>query len=316
MSAETETAEEETPPPTLTEAVAAMTADERGEDAESDTTTVEDATAKTEPKPSAGQYQATARRAARESRKLDRVRADLDAKERGAALAAQERAELEEARALAKLAKDDPAAYAEKTGLDIDRMTSTWLANGKPDAKVSALEKRLDAEKAEREEAAKDSEAVSTRARIDATERTFVKLLEEKADEYPAIADMDAGELFDGGNGPAYRVAREIKAEMDRLGYAATTFPTDDQIMAELNAREALKIEKRAARLGYARGEAPASKPRPAASGKTIQGSATRQRAAVPPPEANFNRAMTSADRATAIAEELAKESRRTASGR
>ena len=322
MSDEKETPENEDDSPlTLTEAVAALSDEERGVDPDAVETPEAPAKeaaerpAKTDPT----RYQIAGRRGARELRKLERAAKDLEAREKAAALAAQERAELEEARALAKLQREDPAAFAEKTGLDIDRMTTSWLEKTKPDAKLSALEKRLDAEKAEREKSGETARAAETRARIEAAEKTFISALAEKAEDYPAIADLEPHELFDGGRGLAYQVSREIKAEMDRLGYPADKVPSDEQIMRELNAREEAKLAKRAARLGYSRGAvAPAERLRPTAvpSGRTIQGAATRQRAAAPPPEPDFSRSMSSGDRARVIAEELEKERRRAAGGR
>ena len=320
MSAEveTETTEEEHAP-TLTEAVAAMTPEERGDDE----TPAEEPRAEAE-KPDAGRYQATGRRGARELRKLERARKELDERAKSLTLAEQERAELKEKRELEQLRKDDPAAYAERVGLDVDKMTTTWLEKSKPESKLTDLEKRLDAEKAEREAEKVAREQGSVKARIATAEKLFAETLAEKAEDYPAIADMDPGELFAGGptgHGVAYVVSREIKAEMDRLGYPADKYPTDEQILKELNAREEAKIAKRAERLGYRRETEPKRTVAPTARavaglerlGKTIQGSATRQRAALPPPETDFARNMTSGDRANAIAEELAKEMRRAA---
>ena len=311
VEVETGTTEEEHAP-TLTEAVAAMTPEERGDDE----TPADEPKAEAE-KPDAGRYQATGRRGARELRKLERARKELDERAKSLTLAEQERAELKEKRELEQLRKDDPAAYAERVGLDVDKMTTTWLEKSKPESKLTDLEKRLDAEKAEREAEKVAREQGSVKARIATAEKIFAETLAEKAEDYPAIADMDPGELFAGGptgHGVAYVVSREIKAEMDRLGYPADKYPTDEQILKELNAREEAKIAKRAERMGYSRGSAPAPKPSVAKpSGKTIQGAATRQRAAAPPPETDFARNMTSGDRANAIAEELAKEMRRAA---
>jgi hypothetical protein len=312
---ETEETTEEEHAPTLTEAVAAMTPEERGDDPDA---VVEAPEAKQEPaREPNGKFQAAGRRGARELRKLDRARQELSAREEKVRLAEAERAELAEKRELEQLRKDDPAAYIERTGLDVDKATQKWLASGRPEAKVDALAARLDAEKAEREAERKASEAGTVKARIAEAEKTFVAALSEKAEEYPAIADMDPGELFASGNGPAYQVAREIKAEMDRMGYASDAQPTDEQIMRELNAREEARIAKRAERMGYTRGSAPAPRVAPVAkpASKTIQGATTRQRAAAPPAPKDYSRAMNGGDRANAIAEELAAEMRK-ASGR
>lgn len=245
--------------------------------------------------------QAAGRRSVRERRKLERAAKELEAQRAAQALAAQERAELEEARELRALRETDPVEWTRRTKLDLDKFTDGFLYANKPDTKVDALAKEVAEDKAARAKEKADNALAAARDE----ERKFKAELDAAAEEYPAIADMDARELFGRqGEGPAYEVGREIEAELKRLGYDRG--PTNAEICAELNAREQEKLDKKAARLGYTKG-VPATPARaPAAAGRTISRSATSQRAAPPPAADDFNRVMSSAERVEAMVQ-LAK---------
>jgi len=289
----------------VSEEIAKAAAEEQaklGDGGEDEHTDAETPAAK-EPKQAPEKFQAAGRRGARERRKLEKATAASQEAAAAATLAAQERAELEEARELRKLREADPAAYARRVRLDLDKLTDGLLLEGTPQAEIQKIKADLAADKAERE---KREEAAGLAAARD-EERKFKAELDAAADEYPAIADLDPEELFgERGQGAAYKVGREIEAELKRLGH--TRGPTNAEIFAELNAREQEKIDKRAARLGYTKGPAPAAArgPAPASGGRTITRGATSQRAAAPPPADDFNRVMSSAERVEAMVQ-LAK---------
>jgi hypothetical protein len=243
---------------------------------------------------------AQGRRSVRERRKLERASKELADRQTAVQLAAQERAELEEARELRKLRDENPAEYARRTKLDLDKMTDGFLAGQKPDAKIDALSKQIADDKAEREK--ERSAAAIREAREE--ERKFHEELQGKAETYPALADLEPEELFGEkdrpGTGMAYRVSKEVMAELQRLGHKVVPKDFNDLVFAEMNAREQAKIDKRATRLGYAKGAPAAAKPA-AGPAKTISGRTTQQRAAAPPPADDFNRVMSSAERVEAM---------------
>jgi hypothetical protein len=285
MSEEKEPQQEEEPK-TLLEA--AREADEAArESAERPPTDGESAekAAKPEKEPKRapdGRFIALERAGRRERQRAERARQEAEQARQAAALASKERDELEEHRRLVALAKDRPHELIGKLGIDLDKLTNGLLEQGTPDAKVRELEARLDREAKERELA----ESRASEARREATYNEFVRLAE--SDDYAELADMERPEIISMG----LRVAREIKDHFASRGEHSRV-PSDAEILAEMNARKAALREKRRP----AAVEAPARATR--ATG------ASRAPAKAAPEALDLDRAMTSGERAQALAEAM-----------
>jgi len=129
----------------------------------------------------------------REQQRLERERGEL----------ATVRAEAEKAAGLLRLAREDPRAFLQESGLDIDELTKGVLEGRKADphaGKIEKLEAELAAIRAEKQKETASQE----QARIDramAVERDdLAKWIEPQAGEYPhlmAVADGKAEVVAD-----------------------------------------------------------------------------------------------------------------------
>jgi hypothetical protein len=235
-----------------------------------------------------GRFVALARKSRREKQRIERASAELSQREQSLRLAEADRKELDELRQIRTLARERPDEVVSRLGIDIGTLTDRLVSKGTPEEKIFELEARINREAKEREERETQARSQAQEAAKAAAEAKFAE--EAGPDKYPALAVLDPEDVIAKG----YRIGREIKQHFIARGEHGRD-PTNEEILAEMNARQAARMGQRA----------PAAAPSRAPA-RTLTGGGSRARVAAFE-EPDLGRAMTSGERAQAIVDAMRK---------
>lgn len=234
----------------LTEAATKATEEARANAPADDGASEREESAKAQPRDPNGKFKALARKEHRAKKRQEERERDLSAREQRAAVSEQDRKDLEELRAIRAAAAESPYEVAKKLGIDVNRLTDQILTEGKPEAELAKLRADIDRDRKQREDRETQAQHAARVAALRGEEERFCQ--EASADEYPALDGANASTLLQ----EAYAVGKEITEVLASQG--ARRHATNKEILAELNARHAARLEKVAAKMGYAKSGAPA----------------------------------------------------------
>lgn len=144
----------------------------------------------------------------------------------------RERAEIESLREKYARIKDDPIEGLKETGLDYEKLTRNILNAGTPEAKMAALEKKLEAfEQARQQEIAEQQQRVAA-SQIENGKKSYQDHIAQNEAKYPTLALYDEGRVRDA----AWQVAMQY--------YQETKIAPEPNEVAEYLEQQALAEQK------------------------------------------------------------------------